>query len=90
MDSVIVTGEQIRAARALLRINQKELAAEAKLSLETIKRLESMRGEIDASLKTLKALRSAFFRLGAVFEISEDIDTVVGIRGRPDRVSQAE
>ena len=38
-----LTGEQIRAARALGRIEQAELAKRSGLSLETIKRLERLR-----------------------------------------------
>jgi transcriptional regulator with XRE-family HTH domain len=62
------TGEQIRAARALARIEQAELAHSAGVSLETIKRLERIRGPVDANTRTLAAISDAFERLNIHFE----------------------
>ncbi|MBR1296641.1 helix-turn-helix transcriptional regulator [Bradyrhizobium sp. AUGA SZCCT0042] len=42
------TGEQIRAARAMLAWEQTELATRANVSVKTIKRLEATSGPIDA------------------------------------------
>jgi transcriptional regulator with XRE-family HTH domain len=42
------TGEQIRAARAMLGWEQTELATRANVSVKTIKRLEAISGPIDA------------------------------------------
>ena len=55
----MLTGEQIRAARALLRWGQAELAEKSEVSLETIKRLEGMRGEVGAHTTTVSAIESA-------------------------------
>lgn len=67
-DILALTGEQIRAARALSRTEQSELARLAGLSLETIKRLERIRGPVDANARTLRAIQSAFLSLGVYFE----------------------
>jgi transcriptional regulator with XRE-family HTH domain len=66
----ILTGEQIRAARALSRIEQVELAEAAGLSVQTIKRLERFQGPIDATTRTVTALTQAFLRHGVVFDLS--------------------
>lgn len=62
----MLTGEQIRAARALLRMEQAALAEAAAVSLETIKRLEKMRGPISANTTTEAALRRVFTAAGAI------------------------
>jgi transcriptional regulator with XRE-family HTH domain len=43
-----MTGEQLRAARAMVRWEQTELAQRANVSVKTIKRLEAVTGPIDA------------------------------------------
>lgn len=63
-----LSGEQIRAGRALVRIDQSDLARRSGLSLETIKRLERIRGPVDANSRTLRALVGVFSGLGVVFE----------------------
>lgn len=63
-----LTGEQIRAARALSRIEQTELARLSGLSLETIKRLERIRGPVDANARTLRAIQDAFAGLNVKFD----------------------
>ncbi len=83
-----LTGEQIRAARALLRIEQTELAETSGLSVETIKRLERIRGKVDAKGRTMLAILSAFETFGVTFEVEDDGG--VGIcraAGRPSNPS---
>lgn len=63
-----LTGEQIRAGRALARIDQSELAERCGLSLETIKRLERIRGPVNANSRTLRALTEEFSALGIAFD----------------------
>lgn len=59
---------QLRAARAMLSWSQSELAERAELSVETIKRLESMKGTLDATkVSTLSAITSAFAQAGIEF-----------------------
>lgn len=65
-----LSGEQIRAARAFLRLEQVELARAAGLSLETIKRLERMRGPVDATMRTVGAIVRAFHDRGLVFDLT--------------------
>jgi DNA-binding XRE family transcriptional regulator len=81
-----VSGEQLRAARAMLRIGQTELASRANLSADTVKRLESFRGSSiraaseAATLAVVRALEAAGIkflpdnglRLVAVCQICEE------------------
>lgn len=69
--SLSLTGEQIRAGRALARIEQAELARRCGLSLETIKRLERIRGPVEANIRTLNAIVGAFEEIGILFEACE-------------------
>ena len=56
----MLTGEQIRAARAILRMDQITLAQEAGISVETVKRLEKFDGPLDAKTGTLEAIEDVF------------------------------
>ena len=59
----MITSSQMRAARALLGIDQRQLAEMAGLSLPTIQRMEAsggqVRGIIDTLMKVVDALESA-------------------------------
>ena len=68
--ALLLTGEQIRAGRAFLRLEQAQLAQAAGVSLETIKRLERMRGPVEANTRTVAALASAFHERGIVFDLN--------------------
>jgi transcriptional regulator with XRE-family HTH domain len=63
----MLTSEQIRAARAMLRIEQTELATLAGVSLETIKRIERKPGAVSAFAATLDAIRGALEAAGVIF-----------------------
>lgn len=56
----MITGTQMRAARALLGIDQRGLAQRSGLSLPTIQRMESsdgvVRGNVDSLMKLVDAL----------------------------------
>lgn len=56
----MITAPQLRAARALLGIDQIELARRAQLSLPTIQRMETsgglIRGNVDSLMKVIRAL----------------------------------
>jgi transcriptional regulator with XRE-family HTH domain len=67
----LITSEQIRAARALLRWEQRDLADASKVSLPSIKRLETTPGPLAAQARTVEALRSALEAAGVEF-ISEN------------------
>jgi transcriptional regulator with XRE-family HTH domain len=63
----MLTSEQIRAARALLRWEQKDLASASGVSLPTIKRLEAKPGPMNAHGPTLAALSRAIEEAGVQF-----------------------
>ena len=55
-----LTSEMIKAARALLRWRQEDLADKAGLSVETVKRLEKNPGPITGLIETANAIEKAF------------------------------
>ena len=63
----MITGAQMRAARALLGIDQRELAQRSGLSLPTVQRMESsdgvVRGNVDSLMKLVEALAAAGIEL---------------------------
>jgi len=65
--TLILSSELIRAARALLRWEQRDLATASAVSLPTIKRLESQPGIMAAHMSTVIALRSALETAGIEF-----------------------
>ena len=63
----MLSSDQIRGARAILRLSQADLAKAASVSLETIKRLEAMQGELKVRLDTLTRIKEALERAGVEF-----------------------
>lgn len=64
----IVTAEQIRAGKALLRWSGEELSVRAGVSLSTIRRVEAATGVPDGqNLKTLMAITAALEAAGVEF-----------------------
>ena len=59
----MITAAQLRAARALAGIDQRELAAKSGLSVPTIQRMEAsegvVRGNVDSLMKLIGALEAA-------------------------------
>jgi transcriptional regulator with XRE-family HTH domain len=82
----VITAGQLRAARALLGIDQRALADAAGLSVATIQRMEAsedvVRGNVDSLVKLVGALQSAGVEL-----LAEGTDSVG--RGRGVRLRQA-
>lgn len=76
----MITGAQMRAARALLGLDQRKLAALAGLSLPTIQRMESsdgvVRGNVDSLMKLVDALAA-----GGIELIGEGTASSSGGRG---------
>ena len=66
-----MTGEQLRASRALTRIEQSDLAAAAKVSVDTIKRLERTVGPVSANIATVNSVVSALEAAGVEFTNGE-------------------
>ncbi len=62
-----ITSEQIRAARALLRLDQAELAERAHVSVATIRRLESGQGGGRVAPGTVAGVRRVLEEAGAEF-----------------------
>ena len=63
----VLSSELVRAARALLRWDQRDLEAASSVSLPTIKRLESKPGIMAAHPATVLALRRAIETAGIEF-----------------------
>jgi len=80
----MITATQLRAARALLGIDQRELAQRCGLSLPTIQRMEAsegvIRGTVDSLVKLVDALA------GAGIELIREGATLSG--GEPRRSAQ--
>jgi transcriptional regulator with XRE-family HTH domain len=76
----MITAAQLRAARALLGIDQRKLAELSGLSLPTIQRMEAsegvIRGNVDSLMKLVSALDSAGIEL-----ISDNATSAAGGRG---------
>jgi transcriptional regulator with XRE-family HTH domain len=65
--ALALQSELIRAARALLRWEQRDLAKASSVSLPTIKRLESKPGVMVAHMSTAAALQKALEAAGVEF-----------------------
>lgn len=63
----MLSSEQVRAARALLRWEQKNLAEACGISLPSIKRLETQKGELAAQPRTVEAIKAALEAAGIIF-----------------------
>jgi transcriptional regulator with XRE-family HTH domain len=76
----MITATQLRAARALLDIDQRELADLANLSVPTIQRMEAsegvIRGNVDSLMKLVSALDDAGIEL-----INDGATSLAGGRG---------
>lgn len=76
----MITAAQMRAARALLGIDQKTLAELAGLSVPTIQRMEAsggnVRGVVDSLTKVVAALEGAGIEL-----LGEGVPSTAGGRG---------
>lgn len=64
---VLLIGQQIRAARALLRWSHGRLAKEAKVGIATIQRAEAVDGIPNVQARTLNAIQVTLERAGVVF-----------------------
>jgi hypothetical protein len=64
---VSVTSEQVRAARALLRWEPKDLAAASKISLPAIEAMEAVGGPLAAEARAIAAIIAAFSAAGVEF-----------------------
>ncbi len=78
----MITGPQMKAARALLAIDQRELARLSGLSLPTIQRMEAcagtVRGTVESLMKVVDALQQAGIEL--IGEGAESLARGRGVR----------
>jgi transcriptional regulator with XRE-family HTH domain len=65
--ALIITGRQLKAARALLGWEQTDLAKKAGVAVSTIRRMESFPDEIGARTGTLSLVKKALERAGIDF-----------------------
>jgi transcriptional regulator with XRE-family HTH domain len=76
----MITANQLRAARALLNIDQRQTAELADLSVPTIQRMEAsdgvIRGNVDSLMKLVSALEKAGIEL-----INPGVPSSAGGRG---------
>ena len=64
----MITGMQVRAAKALLNWTGSELSARAGVGLSTVRRIEGCDGMLEtASIKILQAIKIAFESAGVEF-----------------------
>ena len=76
----MMTAAQMRAARALVGIDQAQLAEKSGVSLPTIQRMETSGGTVRGVVQTLERVIDAFDRLGVVL-IGDNVDSRDGGRG---------
>ena len=77
----MISGIQIRAARALLGWDQAKLAERAGVSIITVKRLEAAGEQIQAQFATVMKVKSAFEKAGVLF-LGEESGLGYGVRLR--------
>jgi len=76
----MITAQQLRAARALLGLDQRALAAACGLSLPTIQRMETSDGVVRGNVESLTKLIEALDRAGVEL-IGEGAASTNGGRG---------
>lgn len=76
----MITASQLRAARALLGIDQKALAAMAGVSLPTVQRMEASDGNVRGIIDTLTKVAEALDKAGIEL-IGDNAPSLAGGRG---------
>lgn len=76
----MITGPQIRAARALLGIDQRELARLSGLSTQTIQRMEACQGSVRVVVDSLEKVMTAISDAGVEL-IVEGVPSIGAGRG---------
>lgn len=75
----MITSGQVKAGRGILGWSQTELSEKANLSLPTIKRMESIPGELRGQPENVKSVKMALGNAGIIF-IPADAHGGPGIR----------
>ncbi|WP_260294384.1 helix-turn-helix domain-containing protein [Sedimenticola hydrogenitrophicus] len=76
----MITSAQMKAARALLGMDQKKLAQACGLSVPTIQRMEASQGNVRGNVESLVKVIDALEAAGAIL-ISEGMVSDTGGRG---------
>jgi transcriptional regulator with XRE-family HTH domain len=63
----MITGEQIRRARFLVKLTQKQLARAAHVRFEAVERAESSIGEVPLTIANAAAIQTALEAAGVEF-----------------------
>ena len=79
----MITSDQIRAARALLRWSGKDLAEKTGLGFSTLMRLEVLEGVPSAQAKTLETIQKVFEQAG--IEFIGTPENGAGVRWKPSK-----
>lgn len=83
----MISAGQLRAARALLGIDQRQLAEIAGLSVPTIQRMEAsdgvIRGNVDSLMKLIGALDSSGIELIGEGAVSNDGGRGIRLKKKP-------
>jgi transcriptional regulator with XRE-family HTH domain len=84
----MITAAQLRAARAMVGIDQRELAGRSGLSVPTIQRMEAsdgvIRGNVDSLMKLVAALEAAGIELIGEGMVSQGGGRGVRLRAAAD------
>lgn len=70
--SIVITSEQLRAARQLVRLTAEDLAKASGVGVATIRRFELMTGVPSGNARTVEALQKALEKAGIEFIGSPD------------------
>jgi transcriptional regulator with XRE-family HTH domain len=83
----MLTASQLRAARALIGLDQREMAELSGLSVPTIQRMEAsedvIRGNVDSLMKLVGALEAAGIELIGEGAVSQDGGRGVRLKPKP-------
>jgi predicted transcriptional regulator len=79
----LISGRQLKAARALIGWEQTDLSKKSSVAVSTIRRMESFDGEVGARTTTLGKVQRALEKAGIVFLDDES----PGVRLRPAKKS---
>ena len=63
----LITGRQLKAARALVGWEQTDLAKKSGVAISTVRRMEGFDGEVGARTSTLSLVQKALERAGVEF-----------------------
>jgi transcriptional regulator with XRE-family HTH domain len=78
---ILITSNQIRAARALTEMTVRDLAERSQIAFSTLVRLESAGNEVPAgNIKTIDAVKKTFEELG--IEFIGNPESQAGVRWR--------